>query len=223
MSDISPPSISVKSDRLDCPTYHPDEAVVRAGQEAWGRLRGNATWEDWKQVGKAHVIGRHKAMIEAGVNQPIGRRYNEAFGTWQREFGFENLDKGDRARLFEVMGHLTKIEAWLATLTTSERLRLNHPATVLRKWKGSTAVPDPNAAPKPPSAFAKMKEANVDLHERLHRAEREIASRGNDLWSPKDTPDGIAKVMLAHLSPGKAERVAQQILKMLKDQKGSCA
>ena len=124
MLDIAAPSTTVKTDRLDCPTYHPDEAVVRAGQEAWCRLRSNATWDDWKHVGKAHLIGRHKAMIEAGVNQPIGRRYNEAFGTWQREFGFENLDKGDRARLFEVMGHLAKIEAWLATLTTSERLRL---------------------------------------------------------------------------------------------------
>jgi len=81
MLDIASPSTSVKTDRLGCPSYHPDEAVVRAGQEAWGRLRSNATWDDWKQVGKAHVIGRHKAMIDAGVNQPIGRRYNGAFGT----------------------------------------------------------------------------------------------------------------------------------------------
>ena len=144
MLDIATPSTSVKADRLAGPTY-PDEAVVRAGQEAWCRLRSNATWDDWRQVGKAHVIGRHKAMIEAGVNQPIGRLYNEAFGTWQREFGFENLDKGDRARLFEVMGHLAEIETWLATLTTSERLRLNHPNTVLRKWKGSTVAPERDA------------------------------------------------------------------------------
>jgi hypothetical protein len=149
MLDIALPSTRVKSDSLDSPSYHPDEAVVRAGQEAWGRLRSNATWDDWKQVGKAHVIGRHKAMIGAGVNQPIGRRYNEAFGTWQREFGFENLDQGDRARLFEVMGHLDEVDAWLATLTTSERLRLNHPTTVLRNWKRSTVFPNPNAAPKP--------------------------------------------------------------------------
>src|SRR6185503_19355947 len=76
MLDIATPSTSVKADRLAGPTY-PDEAVVRAGQEAWYRLRSNATWDDWRQVGKAHVIGRHKAMIEAGVNQPIGRLYNE--------------------------------------------------------------------------------------------------------------------------------------------------
>ena len=179
MLDIASPSTSVKTDRLDSPTYHPDEAVVRAGQEAWCRLRSNATWDDWKQVGKAHLIGRHKAMIEADVNQPTGRRYDEAFGAWQREFGFENLDKGDRARLFEVMGHLAKIEAWLATLTTSERLRLNHPNTVLRKWKGSTVVPDPNATPKP-SPYAQLKDAHAQLIEEHHRLQQKIETADGD-------------------------------------------
>jgi hypothetical protein len=220
MLDIAPPLTSVKTDRLDSPTYHPDEAVVRAGQEAWCRLRSNATWDDWKQVGKAHVIGRHKAMIEAGVNQPIGRRYNEAFGTWQREFGFENLDKGDRARLFEVMGHLAKIETWLATLTTSERLRLNHPATVLRKWKGLTVVLDPNATPKA-SPYAKLKEAHVQLIEKHHRLEREIRASAGDLWTPQDTADDIANVIVCKLPTHKAERVARAMLAKLKEQKAS--
>jgi hypothetical protein len=220
MLDITLPSASVKVDRLDCPTYHPDEAVIRAGQEAWCRLRSNATWDDWKQVGQAHVIGRHKAMIEAGVNQPIGRRYNDAFGTWQREFGFENLDKGDRARLFEVVGHLTKIEAWLATLTTSERLRLNHPTTVLRKWKSSTVAPDPNAAPKL-SAYAQLNEAHVQLIEKHHRLQREIETGGGDLWTPQDTADDIANVMVRKLPTNKAERVARAMLAKLKEQKTS--
>ena len=142
------------------------------------------------------MIGRHKAMIEAGVNQPIGRRYNEAFGAWQREFGFENLDKGDRARLFEVMGHLAKIEAWLATLTTSERLRLNHPTTVLRKWKGSTVVPDPNATPKP-SPYAQLKDAHAQLIEENHRLQHRIEAADGDLWKTTDTAADIAGVMVA--------------------------
>ena len=218
---FDPSSTSVKTDRLDDPTYHPDEAVVRAGQEAWCRLRSSTTWDDWKQVGKAHVIGRHKAMIEAGVNQPIGRRYNETFGTWQREFGFENPDKGDRARLFEVMDHLAEIDDWLKTLITSERLRLNHPTTVLRKWKGSTAVPDPNATPKP-SPYAQLREAHVQLIEKHHHLEREIeAGGGGDLWTLRDTADDIANVMVRKLPTNKAERVARAMLAKLKEQKTS--
>ena len=218
MLDIASPSTSVKTDRLDCPTYHPDEAVVRAGQEAWCRLRSNATWDDWKQVGNAHVIGRHKAMIEAGVNQPTGRRYNEAFGTWQREFGFENLDKGDRARLFEVMGHLAKIEAWLATLTTSEKLRLNHPTSILRKWKGSTAVPDPNATPKP-SPYAQLKEAHAQQIEENHRLQKKIETADGDLWKATDTAADIANVMIDTLSLAKAERTAKEILRIVKERR----
>ncbi len=218
MHDIATPSTSVKTDRLDCPAYHPDEAVVRAGQEAWCRLRSNATWDDWKQVGKAHAIGRHKAMIEAGVNQPIGRRYNDAFSAWQREFGFENLDSGDRTRLFEVMGHLTKIEAWLATLTTSDRLRLNHPTTVLRKWKAATAVPDPTATPKP-SPYAQLKDAHAQLIEENHRLQHRIEAADGDLWKATDTASDIAGVMIAALSPAKAERTAREILKKLKERK----
>ena len=220
MLDIATPSRSVKTDSLDSPSYHPDEAVVRAGQEAWCRLRSNATWDDWKQVGKAHVIGRHNAMIEARVNAPIGRRYNEAFGTWQREFGFENLDQGDRARLFEVMGHLAEIEAWLATLTTSERLRLNHPTTVLRKWKGSTVVPNPNATPKP-SPQAKLKAANIELQEELHRLKRH--GDGN-AFTKNDNARAIAVAIIGTFDglsnkTAKVEAIARELATWVKQQK----
>ena len=221
---FDPSSTSVKTDRLDDPTYHPDEAVVRAGQEAWCRLRSSTTWDDWKQVGKAHVIGRHKAMIEAGVNQPIGRRYNETFGTWQREFGFENLDKGDRARLFEVMDHLAEIDDWLKTLITSERLRLNHPTTVLRKWKGSTAVPDPNATPKP-SPQANLKAANIELQEELHRLKRH--GDGN-AFTKDDNTKSIATAIIGTFDglsnkTTKVEAIARELAAWVKQQKNGGA
>jgi hypothetical protein len=52
---------------------HPEEAVLDRGREAWNRLRTNSTWEDWKAVGKAHVIGQATAMRDAHVNKPKGR------------------------------------------------------------------------------------------------------------------------------------------------------
>ena len=51
---------------------HPEEAVLHRGREAWNRLRTNSTWEDWKAVGKAHVIGQATAMRDAHVNKPKG-------------------------------------------------------------------------------------------------------------------------------------------------------
>ncbi|MCG2625608.1 hypothetical protein L6654_03145 [Bradyrhizobium sp. WYCCWR 13023] len=218
--DISPTSISVKSDSLDSPIYCSDDPIVRAGQEAWGRLSSNMTWDDWKHVGKAHLIGRQKAMTEVRVNRPIGRRYNKAFGAWLREFGFENLNVGDRARLFEVMAHLSEVEAWLATLATSERVRLNHPTVILRKWKGSTVVPDRGAAPKP-SPYAKLKSAYAEALEENHRLRRGVEASPGNAWKPTDTASAIADAMLTALSPEKAEATAKEILKRVKERKAS--
>ncbi|HEV3161475.1 MAG TPA: hypothetical protein VGZ89_16055 [Xanthobacteraceae bacterium] len=70
--DFSP--ISLPASRWDNPTNQ-EQAAVQVGQEAWGRLRHDQTWEDWKHVGAAHLIGRTWAMHEAGVNRPVGHRY----------------------------------------------------------------------------------------------------------------------------------------------------
>ncbi|UGX91737.1 hypothetical protein G6321_00039240 [Bradyrhizobium barranii subsp. barranii] len=218
--DISATSTSVKTDSLDSPIYCSDDPVVREGQEAWGRLSSNMTWDDWKHVGKAHLVGRQKAMTEANVNRPIGRRYNKAFGAWLREFGFENLNIGDRARLFEVMGHFAEIDAWLATLTTNERVRLNHPTAILRKWKGSTVVPDREGAPKP-SPYAQLKNAHAVALEENHRLRRSVEASPGNAWKPTDTASAIADAMLATLSPEKAEATAKEILKKVKERKAS--
>jgi hypothetical protein len=139
------------ADRLDQSNLSTDE-TVRRGQHGWARVRGNHTWEDWLHVGAALVIGRTEAMREAHVNKPIGHNYNSAFGTWLHRYGFETIDKGDRARLLEVMDKLVEIEAWRATLTESQRLLLNHPTTVVRRWRAATVVPDRNAPPTAPPA-----------------------------------------------------------------------
>jgi hypothetical protein len=221
MQDIALAHTGVKlsTDRLSGTTYHVDDEL-RRGQEAWGRLRSNATWEDWKQVGKAHVIGRAAAMREAHVNQPIGRRYNEAFGAWQREFGFEDLDKGARARLFEGMDHLAEIEGWLATLTTTERLKLNHPTSIACRWKAAAVIPNPDANPRL-SPYAQLKDAHAQLLEEHHRLQSKIEAADGDLWRPADTPADIAHVMVAKLSATKAERVAREILKRVEERKAS--
>jgi len=131
--------VTAPVDRLDNPTDQ-EQATVRRAQDAWHRLRHDQTWDDWKELGAAHVIGRAGAMHEAGVNRPLGRRYNAAFAAWLKKLGFENLDKADRARLFIVMDHLQEIETWRTTLTPTERLRLNHPSAVLRKWNSANAI-----------------------------------------------------------------------------------
>jgi hypothetical protein len=194
------------------PTAEPD-AVVRQGQEAWSRLRNNSTWEDWKKVGAAHVVGRTTAMRDGHINTPKGRSYNAAFSAWQKKFGFQDLDKGDRSRLFDVMDHLKEIDDWSRKLPESERLRLNHPSSVWRRWKAATREPDSEPRTSP---YQKLKEELVAVIEERDRYKREYDQGGGDLWSPQDKPQDIAKVIFDKVGKTKAEKVARAILKMVR-------
>jgi hypothetical protein len=201
--------------RLDRSNQCVQEAV-RRGQHAWARFRGDHTWGDWLLVGAALGILRTEAMRKARVNEPVGRIYNEAFGALLDKFGFENIDKGDRARLFEVMDKLVEIERWRATLTENQRLVLNHPTSVLRKWKTATVVSPQD--PRKASPVAKLKQSIVALSEENHRLKREVDAGGGDLWTCNDEAEEIAAVMLAKLSPTKAKRVAETILRQVEKQ-----
>ena len=153
VSPVEQQSMTQVQHTLDSPTYViSDDKEIREGQEAWSRLKKHMSWSDWTSVGRAHLKGRQAAMREANTNEPTGRSYNQIFGEWLTRHGFDDIDKSDRSRLFEVMEHLDEIETWLATLPTSNRLRLNHPATVLRKWRAKTQTSTRSRKPSPKAA-----------------------------------------------------------------------
>ena len=218
MLDIATPSTSVKhADGLNCVNPSINE-TVRIGQEAMARKRRG--WADWIAIGEALQVGRAEVMRDAHTNQPTGRRYEKAMAEWLVANGFKEIDKGVRSRLLECLQHRTEIDQWLSRLTDGERFRFNHPNTVLKRWKGSTVVPDPNATPKP-SPYAQLKDAHAELIEEHHRLQQKIEAADGDLWKPTDTAADIAEVMVATLSPAKAERTAREILKKIKERKGS--
>jgi hypothetical protein len=218
MLDIAPSSTSVKhADGLNCVNPSINEKV-RVGQEAMARKRRG--WADWIAIGEALQVGRAEVMRDVHTNQPGGRRYEKAMAEWLVANGFKEIDKGVRSRLLECLQHRTEIDQWLSRLTDSERFHFNHPNTVLKRWKGSTVVPDPNAVPKP-SPYAQLKTAHTQLIEENHRLQHRIEAADGDLWKPSDSPADIAGVIVATLSPAKAERTAREILKKLKERRNS--
>ena len=187
---------------------------IRIGQEAMARKRRG--WVDWIAIGEALQVGRAEVMRDAHTNQPAGRRYEKAMAEWLVANGFKEIDKGVRSRLLECLQHHTEIDQWISRLTESERFRFNHPNIVLKRWKGSTVVRDPNVAPKP-SPYALLKDAHARLIEEHHCLQQKIETADDNLWKPTDTPADIAAVMVATLSPTKAERTAREILKRVKE------
>jgi hypothetical protein len=153
------------------------ERVCRQGTEAWRRLKKEKSWSDWLKVGEALLVGREWAMHQAGGNKPEGKGYNMAFGEWLQRYKLDDLDKGDRSRLFTVMDNLGLIEEWRLTLTLTERLKLNHPNAVLRKWKAAVE-PEKLRSDKPTmrDEVVRLDEENAGL--KAHIAELE-AARGD--------------------------------------------
>jgi hypothetical protein len=218
MLDIAPTPASVKAADRSCCHDPSISDKVRMGQEAMARKRRG--WADWIAIGEALQVGRAEVMRDTRTNQPIGRRYENAMAEWLVANGFKEIDKRVRSRLLECLQHLAEIEQWLSRLTDSERFRFNHPDTVLRRWKASTVVPDPNAAPKQ-SAYAKLQDAHAKLIEDHHRLQQQIKAADGDRWKPTDTAADIAAVMVDALSLAKAERTAREILKMVKERKAT--
>jgi predicted nucleic acid-binding Zn-ribbon protein len=64
------------------------------------------------------------------------------------------------AILVEMMENRGAIEEWRATLTTSERLALNHPTSVIRAWRKAN---DPPAEDKPERAASKVEKLQREL------------------------------------------------------------
>jgi hypothetical protein len=175
----------------------------------------------WKKVGAALVVGRAEAMRDGHVNKPRGRSYNAAINAFLKKFGFDGLDSGDRSRLLDVMDHQNEIEAWLDKLPLKERLRLNHPNAVLRRWKATTTAPKTDAEPKA-SPMQKLKDELVATIEERDRYKREVDRGGGDLWTPEDRPKDIARIMINKLGVTKFERVmrdGREIIKASKEAK----
>jgi hypothetical protein len=172
-------------------------------------------WDDWLLIAEALDAGRTEVMRALHTNEASGRRYEKAMGDWLIANGFKEINKATRSQLLDCLKHKVEIEAWRARLTDAECWKFNHPDTVLKKWKASTVVPDPDA-PSKASPVQKLKDSIADLQEQNDRMRREIERGGGDLWTPEDRPRDIAKIILAKLTKAKAEKVARAILAAVK-------
>jgi hypothetical protein len=163
------------------------ETVISRAKEAWQRVREDRKrlWTDWLLIGEAMELGRDWAMRRAGASGPAGRGYNEAFSRWLADNGFAGMDKGERARLFDIMANLADVETWRASLGSEvDRRRFNHPSSVWKHWQAwKRREGHRDAAPAPMQQS--QQQANHELqvendrpHERVEALESEINAGG---------------------------------------------
>jgi hypothetical protein len=133
-----------------------------AARAAWMRLRAHQCWSDWRLVIKHLAEGSAVAMRLAGKNERKGRRYNEEYGGWLKDEGFADVSKTTRHCALQCADHLDEIEVFLAGLKLEQRLKLNHPSSVLSAWKRTLAKPAASSEKLKPSLKAAWFEATFE-------------------------------------------------------------
>src|SRR5258708_32411942 len=69
------------------------DAYIRSGQQAWERVKKDATYNDWLAIGEALEIGRADAMADAKTHKPEGAPYNKLFGDSLSSYRFKQSVK----------------------------------------------------------------------------------------------------------------------------------
>ena len=155
-------------------------------------------------------------MQAAHSNRPEGRRYNEEFSDWLKVNRFDAIHKTTRSQLIKCLKHRTEIEAWRAQLTTGERLKLNHPVAVLRRWEKTLAKRPDNAAPKI-SYVAKLNAALIESQKETAQLSRRLAQEAP--FTAKDKPGNQAAVAFRILrcSPSATRAFIRALNKLVRE------
>ena len=185
-----------------------EDQALEAAREALATEK--RSFERWLVIGRGVKILRQRADL---LN--LGRK---TFARLMEEQGFKmdgpkpgrQFDKSTVTRLLQVMEREREVIEWhRKKLTPTEQIAWASPNAIIRHCPIFAKPKDPDTSLSP---FEKLKQVNLDLQERLHRAEEEIKRGGGDLWTKDDRPEDIAAIMLSKLSPTKAERVARAML-----------
>jgi hypothetical protein len=203
------------------------EEAFRRGEVALKNQAADKTWLDWMDIGVGLDIARSDAMAEAETNAPKGSAYNKVFGRWLDKHPlYRAVNDADRTRLYEVIAKRAEIEQWRRDYflrKPNEKQRLNHPSTVLRKWKADNETPAQKKERQQPSSLFSpaLKKANAKIEEQAERIkeveqERDSACETalNELY-PASSPWELAQGIIMRVDAKKARDIANAILKEL--------
>ena len=180
-----------------------EEARAQEAADAADRLKRGQSWDDWLKIGVFLNIGRNKAMLRAGTNEPVGARYIKSFSEWMAVYPWiGDIDKATRIHAMWCVDHLDELAKLRENMGLTQRLTCNHPTTMRRRWDKSQKEGE-KVAPT-----GQKKESRADVIQR----ELEATAAERDKWKRKAEKDGslfdikndsvkiIAQVMFQNMS-----------------------
>jgi hypothetical protein len=196
-----------------------DAAVVTAGLEALQRIKdtANRCWVDWVAVGKALDLGRRLAMRIAGKNTPAGKGYNSAYSKWLEENGFDWLNKTTRAQLLKIIDNLAEIERWRAGLSAQDRLTINHPDAITRRWQKDN--PDnvrKGVRQTPSQRYAAYKASIHTLQCKVDQLETDLRQKPDVTTIRIDDDASSIAARIVERLPRQARQIASEIFELMR-------
>jgi hypothetical protein len=190
-----------------------EKKLERDAEAALDRIQRGQTWLDWRKVAELFTHGRKLAMLNGHANKPEGKGYNLCFSAWlDAHPKLRSVDKATRNHAMQCMDNIDAIEAWRATLAENQRQTINHPTTVLRRFKAADReTAGGEAAPKKQSEREALREANANLEGENAKLKRTIEQSGENLFSLSDTARNMAIVLAGNLSTGKLGELAKEL------------
>lgn len=202
------------------------QIVLEEAREAWKFHTSGMVWLKWIAVGRGLQECQRLALERTHSNDMTSYAARMAMTGILEKEGLDKIDKGDRSILLKVMQALPDITAWQNTLTTTERVRYNHPRAVwgrYLKWYVKSVVAQPEVDVGEPVAprgykaqFAAAEAENTVLKQRLK-------TEGSLFNLETDTVEEIAKVLVANVAISRAERIARAVLELVKQRKAKGA
>jgi hypothetical protein len=204
------------------------EAVkAQEAADAADRLKRGQSWDDWNKIGVFLNIGRNKAMMRAGTNEPIGARYIKAFSEWMAQYAWiGDIDKATRTHAMWCVDHSEELAKLRDNMGLTQRLAANHPTTMRRKWDKANKETDKPTAEKKETRAQKIERELEAMSAERDKWKREAEKDGSLFDLKQDKADLIAKVIVAHVTPYKVGEILKALtverdrLKAVKKQAG---
>jgi len=131
------PPLNLEAEAKEAAAIVAERRVIRAGLDVWQAIGKAGSFEAYKIIGAALLIGRERSLKATGLNAPHGRLYSLAFRQWLKAYGFGSMSEATRKRIVTLTENAAAVEAWRATLPQRERDRIGNAEHMVRRWQAS--------------------------------------------------------------------------------------
>ncbi len=133
-----PDIIDTEREQKEAAKRFAEYRVVKEGLARWQTIAEANSFEAWKAIGRALLIGKRHVMKTTGANAAWGSRYSKAFGSWMIEHHFDSMPAGTRSNAITLAEHEQEIVAWRNGLPERQKRRLINPQSVTKRWRAAT-------------------------------------------------------------------------------------